>query len=250
MRRFGLIGHPVGHSWSQRYFQDKWNREGISDCVYELHDLPSVAEIEALWSEANWCGMNVTVPHKQSVIPFLDALSDTARAIGAVNTIAFTPQGRIGHNTDAAGFQRAIAPFLKGHHHRALVLGTGGSAAAVCHVLREIGLDVMRASRNPSAADMIGYSEIGKEGIQATPVIVNCTPVGMHPNVNAMPPLESALDGLGADHLVVDLIYNPRETQLLARASSLGARTLDGLSMLHHQADAAWEIWSGAAAST
>lgn len=244
------MGHPVGHSWSQLYFEEKWNREGISDCVYELHDLPSVEGVRALWDQGNWCGMNVTVPHKQSIIPFLDVLSDKAHAIGAVNAIEFTPHGRIGHNTDAIGFQRAIAPYLKGHHHRALVLGTGGSAAAVCHVLREIGLDVTRVSRNPSAPDTMGYSDIRKEGIKATPVMVNCTPVGMHPGEHAMPPLDAALDGLGPEHLVIDLIYNPRETRLLSHASSLGAKTLDGLSMLHHQADAAWEIWSGAAAST
>ena len=250
MRRFGLIGHPVGHSWSKRYFEEKWTREGIVDCTYELHDLTSIDEVEALWAKGQWCGMNVTVPHKQSILPWLDGLSEDARAIGAVNTIAFTAQGRIGHNTDATGFRRSIAPFLKGHHHRALVLGTGGSAAAVCHVLRDLGLNVMRVSRTPGETDTVGYADIGAEGIQATPVIVNCTPLGMHPKVDEMPPIGHALGGLGEGHLVIDLIYNPRETRLLSQASSLGARTLNGLSMLEHQADVAWEIWTGAAAST
>ncbi len=250
VRRFGLIGHPVSHSWSQRHFEAKWATEGITDCVYELHDLPTVVAVHALWEEGGWAGMNVTVPHKQNVMPLLDGLSPTAKAIGAVNTIAFTAEGRIGHNTDAQGFRRAIAPFLKGHHHRALVLGTGGSAAAVCHVLRNIGLDVIRVSRRPDGPDVVGYGDLREEGIRATPLIVNCTPVGMHPHTDAMPPLGEAIQGIGADHLVVDLIYNPRETQLLQRASTLGARTLDGLSMLQHQAEAAWEIWCGAALGT
>ena len=184
--------------------------------------------------------------HKQTIIPLLDGLSGEAHAIGAVNTIAFTPEGRIGHNTDAEGFRRSIAPFLKSHHERALVLGTGGSAAAVCHVLRSIGMHVTRVSRNaPSAQDVIRYADLKEEGIRTTPLIVNCTPVGMHPQVNFLPPFESeALQGLGDGHLVVDLVYNPRETRLLREASMLGARTLGGLSMLEHQAEAAWNIWS------
>jgi shikimate dehydrogenase len=250
MRRFGLIGHPVSHSWSQQYFQEKWEQGGIEDCRYELHDLTSVEEVIGLWNQGEWSGMNVTVPHKQSIIPLLDGLSEEARSIGAVNTISFSAEGRIGHNTDAPGFRRSIAPFLEGHHHRALVLGTGGSAAAVCHVLRDIGLEVMRVSRTPREHDMVGYPEIGAEGIKATPVIVNCTPIGMHPHIHGMPPIEGAMGGLGARHLVVDLIYNPRETRLLSLASSLGAKTLDGLAMLKHQADVAWEIWNGEAAST
>ena len=167
-----------------------------------------------------------------------------------VNSIAFTPDGRIGHNTDAVGFRRAIAPFLEGHHDRALVLGTGGSSAAVVHVLRAIGIDVTRVSRIPSAPGDIAYTDIGREGLAATPLLVNCTPVGMHPDVDGIPPLsEAALAGFGPQHFVVDLIYNPRETALMKRASALGARTLDGFSMLQLQADAAWEIWTGDAAT-
>ena len=246
LRRFGLIGHPVGHSWSARYFKEKWAFEGIGNCTYELHDLPDVEQVLKLWDKPHWKGMNVTVPHKQTIIPLLDGLSGEAHAIGAVNTIAFTPEGRIGHNTDAEGFRRSIAPFLKSHHERALVLGTGGSAAAVCHVLRSIGVHVTRVSRNaPSAQDVIRYADLKEEGIRTTPLIVNCTPVGMHPQVDFLPPFEpEALQGLGDGHLVVDLVYNPRETRLLREASMLGARTLGGLSMLEHQAEAAWNIWS------
>ncbi len=250
IRRFGLIGHPVGHSWSQRHFEEKWQREGITDCVYELHDLAQVEKVSALWAESGWKGMNVTVPHKQAILPLLDGISATAHAIGAVNTIAFTEAGRIGHNTDAHGFRRAIAPYLKGHHHRALILGTGGSALAVRHVLRDIGLEVTCASRNPGAQGTVGYDALSAVGIQHTPVIVNCTPVGMHPNTADLPPLGGAIEGVGPDHLVMDLIYNPRETALLKRASSLGARTLDGSSMLIHQAEAAWDIWCGEETTT
>lgn len=242
--RFGLIGQPVGHSWSAAYFEDKWTREGTKGCTYGLHDLATVDEVLALWEDPDWAGMNVTVPYKQAILPLLDGLTDEARAIGAVNVVAFTPEGRIGHNTDAIGFRKCIAPFLEAHHHRALVLGTGGSAAAVCHVLRDIGLDVTRVSRNPVQAGDIAYSDIGPEGLRHAPLLIQCTPVGMHPDAGAMPPLPAeALDGLGPDHLVVDLIYNPAETLLMKKASSLGARTLGGLPMLHHQAEAAWEIW-------
>ena len=222
---------------------------GEESCVYDLHDLPFIQAVEPLWEQGGWHGMNVTVPYKQAVIPYLDGLSEEAQKIGAVNTISFTPEGRIGHNTDALGFRRAIAPFLKGHHHRALVLGTGGSAAAVCHVLREIGLDVTRVSRDPKDPDTVNYAEIRPEGIMRTPVLINCTPVGMYPDVDAMPQMGNTLSGIGEGHLVMDLIYNPAETKFLSEASSLGARTLGGLSMLQHQADAAWEIWSGEAAN-
>ena len=247
-RRFGLIGHPVEHSWSARYFQEKWTAQGIDNCEYGLYDLASVGEIEALWQKPGWAGMNVTLPYKKSILPFLDGLSPEAEAIGAVNTVAFTPQGRIGHNTDAVGFKRSIAPFLEGHHQRALILGTGGSAAAVRHVLENIGLDVFHASRKPNGPKMVHYEDITAEGLKATPLVVNCTPVGMHPKVDHLPPLsEGALGAIGPDHLVIDLVYNPVRTRLLEQASLLGARTLGGLSMLKLQAEASWDIWEAEA---
>ena len=250
LRHFGLIGHPVAHSWSAAYFEKKWAGRGLEDCRYTLHDVPDLSALPDLWASRPWAGMNVTVPHKQAVIPFLDGLSPAAEAIGAVNTIAFTPEGRIGHNTDAQGFRRSIAPFLEGRHDRALVLGTGGSSAAVVHVLETIGLAVTRVSRNPTAPGDVFYADIGAEGLAATPMVVNCTPVGMNPDVDGLPPLsEAAYDALGPQHFVVDLVYNPEETVLLRRASSLGARTLGGLSMLKLQADAAWEIWTGVTAA-
>lgn len=244
LRRFGLIGHPVGHSWSARYFKAKWEREGITDCVYGLHDVETLEALPALWNDPDWAGMNVTIPHKKAIMPMLDGISPDAEAIGAVNVVAFTGEGRIGHNTDAEGFKRSIAPFLEGHHHRALILGTGGSAAAVRHVLQEIGVDTMLVSRHPEGHGQIGYGDITREGIATTPVIINCSPVGMHPDILAVPPLgRAALEGLGPDHLVVDLIYNPTETAFLRTASELGARTLGGQSMLELQAEAAWSIW-------
>ena len=247
-RHFGLIGHPVAHSWSARYFAKKWAAQGIENCTYTLHDLPDLQALPALWDSQRWAGMNVTVPHKQAVIPYLDGLSPEAAAIGAVNTIAFTPEGRIGHNTDATGFRRSIAPFLEGRHDRALVLGTGGSAAAVVQILRDIGIAVTRVSRNPHATGDVAYADLSREGVAAVPLLVNCTPVGMHPHTADLPPLPpGVLDGIGEGHLVIDLIYNPEETAFLKSASSLGARTLNGVSMLQLQADAAWEIWTGAA---
>ena len=250
LRHFGLIGHPVAHSLSARYFEQKWAELGLDDCRYTLHDLPDLDALSVLWDSREWSGMNVTVPHKQAVMDQLDGLSPEAATIGAVNTIAFTQDGRIGHNTDAVGFRRSIAPFLEGHHDRALVLGTGGASAAVVHVLRTIGIDVTRVSRNPTAPGDIAYTDIGREGIAATPLLVNCTPVGMHPDVDGIPPLsQAALDGFGPRHFLVDLIYSPRQTVLMKCASTRGAKTLDGFSMLHLQADAAWEIWTGGAAA-
>ncbi len=248
LRHYGLIGHPVAHSWSAQHFAKKWAALGLDDCRYTLHDLPDIQALPALWDSRNWAGMNVTVPHKQSVMALLDGLSPEAEAIGAVNTLSFGPEGRVGHNTDAVGFRRAIAPFLEGRHDRALVLGTGGSAAAVVHVLTQIGISVTRVSRSPQVEGDVAYTDLKREGVAAVPLLVNCTPVGMHPDTTAMPPFpEGALDGLGEGHLVIDLIYNPEETALLKRASLLGARTLNGISMLQLQADAAWEIWTGAA---
>ena len=249
-RHFGLIGHPVAHSKSAQYFEEKWRDLDLDGCSYTLHDLPNLDALPRLWDSRVWSGMNVTVPHKQSVMPLLDGLSPEAEAIGAVNTIAFTAAGRIGYNTDAVGFRRAIAPFLESHQDRALVLGTGGSSAAVVHVLRAIGIDVTRVSRNPVEPGDITYGDIGREGLAATPMLVNCTPVGMHPDVDGIPPLsQAALDGFGPRHFLVDLIYSPRQTVLMKCASTRGAKTLDGFSMLHLQADAAWEIWTGGAAA-
>ena len=242
LRHFGLIGHPVSHSWSARHFADKWAALGLDNCRYTLHDLPDLEALPALWASRAWAGMNVTVPHKQAVMAELDGLSPEAEAIGAVNTIAFTPDGRIGHNTDAVGFRRAIAPFLERHHDRALVLGTGGSSAAVVHVLRAIGIDVTRVSRTPSAPGDIAYTDISREGLAATPLLVNCTPVGMHPNTSEKVPFPTSF--LTPNHLVVDLIYNPAETVLLNEAKRQGAQALNGADMLRLQAEKAWEIWS------
>ena len=251
LRHFGLIGHPVGHSWSARYFSEKWNQLGLENCRYTLHDLQQLDALPDLWESRAWEGMNVTLPHKQSILPFLDELSPEAEAIGAVNVVSFSNGHRMGHNTDAIGFRRSIAPFLEGHHDRALVLGTGGSSAAVVYALRDIGIDVTRVSRDPSNAGDIGYGDIGKEGIASTPLLVNCTPVGMHPETGNVPPLsKAAMHGFGPRHFVVDLIYNPRETGLMKLASSLGAKTLGGESMLQLQADAAWEIWTGSQAQS
>lgn len=248
-RRFGLIGHPVEHSWSARFFEEKWAQLGIDNCDYGLHDLDAIEDVQTLWQMPGWAGMNVTLPYKKSILPFLDGLAPSAEAVGAVNTVAFTSDGRIGHNTDTVGFKRSIAPFLEGHHQRALILGTGGAAAAVRSVLEGIGLDVFLVSRQPNGPQSVHYNDIGAEGVKATPLLVNCTPVGMHPAVDQMPPLsDAAWRAIGPEHLVIDLVYNPAKTRLLQHASELGARTLGGLSMLKLQAEAAWEIWEATAA--
>ena len=175
----------------QRHFEEKWQREGITDCVYELHDLAQVERVSALWAgKAGWKGMNVTVPHKQAILPLLDGISATAHAIGAVNTIAFTEAGRIGHNTDAHGFRRAIAPYLKGHHHRALILGTGGiGIGRASRAARHRARGHLRQPQPPALRAPWAMTHSARSAFSTRRSFVNCTPVGMHPNTADLPPL-------------------------------------------------------------
>jgi shikimate dehydrogenase len=243
--RFGLIGHPVSHSFSADYFRGKFENLGLDSCSYSLHDLPSIDDFSALVdSRTNWAGFNVTLPYKQSILPLLDEISPEAQAIGAVNVLVRCGTSGAkwcGHNTDAVGFQKSIAPFLEGRHERALVLGTGGSSKAVIFALGKLGITTLKVSRKSGRGDCT-YSDLTAEGLAHFPLIVNCTPVGMHPNEGAV--VDLPLNGIGEGHLLVDLVYNPTETKLMAEARRRGATVVGGLSMLHLQADAAWELWS------
>jgi shikimate dehydrogenase len=243
--RFGLIGHPVSHSFSADYFRGKFENLGLASCSYSLHDLPLIGDFSALVdSRTNWAGFNVTLPYKQSIMPLLDEISPEAQEIGAVNVLVRCGTSGAkwcGHNTDAVGFQKSIAPFLEGRHERALVLGTGGSSKAVVFALDKLGITTLKVSREAGRGDCT-YSDLTAEGLAHFPLIVNCTPVGMHPNEEAV--VDLPLDGIGEGHLLVDLVYNPTETKLMAEARRRGATVVGGLSMLHLQADAAWELWS------
>lgn len=241
MRKFGLIGKQLGHSFSKAFFTEKFQEEELS-AVYENVELSEIAEIKAVIDTGSFSGLNVTIPYKESVIQYLDELSDEAKAIGAVNVIAFQNGKTIGHNTDAFGFHQSIKPFLTNRHERALILGTGGASKAVAYVFQSIGLDVIYVSRNPKEAKQFGYSDINEHMLNACKVIVNCTPVGTFPNVDESIPFPFA--HLTEEHLVIDLIYNPSQTRFLAQSAAAGATTLNGLSMLKEQANKAWQIWT------
>lgn len=253
---YGLLGYPLGHSFSRAFFLDKFTREGI-DATYVNFELPSVDQLPQVLDEhPQLCGLNVTLPHKQAVIPLLDELSDEARAIGAVNVIRVTHQdGRRhlkGFNSDIIGFMDSIRPLLQPHHRRALVLGTGGASKAICRGLELLGIEWRYVSRTPQTAGgaayspslpPLTYSDVTPALLADYTVIVNCTPLGMFPKTDAAPPLAYA--ALSPRHLLYDLVYNPEVTLFMQQGRRFGATVKGGLEMLHRQAVASWEFWNG-----
>lgn len=244
MRQYGLIGKSLGHSFSQRYFEEKFASIGRFDCRYNLYELPSLDGFrEFVDAVPDLMGLNVTIPYKQAVMPLLDELDPEAEAVGAVNTVRVRrEEGRLrltGYNTDVEGFRRSLA----GHPlpHRALVLGTGGAAAAVTYVLRQWGVEYKMVSRRPTG-EQIGYEAITPAMIGEWLWLIHCTPVGMYPDVETCPPVP--YEALTGNNFLYDLVYNPEETLFLRRGRERGALTQNGLKMLHLQADAAWEIWN------
>lgn len=262
---FGLIGYPLSHSFSKKYFTEKFEKENIPDCEYNLYPIEDANQFtQLIANNPSFAGLNVTIPFKESIIPFLDELDETAKAVGAVNCIKIESSIRyqvsrlIGYNTDIYGFRQSIKPFLETQHERALILGTGGASKAVAYVLKEIGIDCYFVSRNKekearnknqdpiaigSGAKTFLYEELNENMINAFKLIVNTTPVGMFPNVNEVP--EIPYNFISSSHLLYDLIYNPSETEFLKRGKLQGASTVNGLSMLHQQAEEAWRIWNG-----
>lgn len=243
-RRFGLLGKTLGHSFSRSHFMEKFENEQI-DATFENVELPDVKALEKWMKVAptEFTGVSVTIPYKEAVIPFLDELSPEAKEIGAVNCIHFKNGKSIGHNTDAYGFGQSIKPFLRNIHERALLLGTGGASKAVAYTLENLGITVGYLSRTPNEDQMVwGYEQANEIMVKSFPMIVNCTPLGTFPNNEEKP--DFPIELVGEDHFVVDLIYNPSETEFLRLARESGADILNGLSMLHQQAIKAWEIWN------
>lgn len=241
MRRFGLIGKPLRHSFSAKYFNEKFSRENLNDHIYELFELTSIDALpELLATHGDLVGLNVTIPYKEAVIPFCTSLTDEAKAIGAVNCLLLKDHKIIGHNTDAAGFKLSIRPFLEPQHDRALILGTGGAAKAVRYVLKELGIPSAMVSRT-NAGDLT-YDMLSPQLVASCKLIVNCTPVGTFPNVSEIPNIP--LDTIGNKHFVIDLIYNPEMTNLLVASAERGALVLNGADMLRFQADRAWSFWN------
>lgn len=241
MRTFGLIGKTLGHSFSKGFFTEKFSAEKI-EAQYLNFELNEISEIETLFENNSLSGLNVTVPYKQAIIPYLDGLSDTALAIGAVNVIAFEDGKKIGHNTDAFGFQQSIKPFLTNDHERALILGTGGASKAVAHVFQSLGIEVIWISRTPEGEFQFSYDDINVHMLRSCKVIVNCTPIGTFPNIDACVPFP--FEFLTPEHLCIDLIYNPAETTFLRLSREQHATTLNGYSMLKEQALKSWDIWN------
>jgi shikimate dehydrogenase len=263
MIKFGIIGYPLGHSFSRGFFTEKFAREGI-DAQYLNFEIPDVTMLfDVLRENPELRGLNVTLPHKQAVIPLLDELSDEAREIGAVNVIrierfddlrfkecsaqSLNPQilkssiHLKGFNSDIIGFTDSIRPLLQPHHKKALVLGTGGASKAICVGLRRMGIEWTYVSRTPREG-MLTYSDLTPEVMAECTVIVNCSPVGMFPKVDEAPAIPYEL--LTPEHLLFDCVYNPEDTLFMQKGRAQGATVKNGLEMLHLQAIASWHFWN------
>ncbi len=253
MIEFGLLGYPLSHSFSKGFFTDKFRNENI-DAVYENFELPSITQFPSLIHALPFlAGMNVTIPYKQAVMPYLDALDPEAEAVGAVNVIRIErlEGGKpflTGYNSDVIGFRESIWPLveklsfeLSGAPLKALVLGAGGASKAILYAFKQLGVEPLLVSRNP-APDLITYDDLTAAHYNDFRIIVNTTPLGMYPNVDACPPLDYAL--LGTGHLLFDAIYNPEKTLFLQNGEKQGCMIKNGLEMLHLQAKASWSIWN------
>lgn len=243
---YGLIGYPLGHSFSAGYFNEKFEAEGI-DAQYVNFEIPSIKEFrEVVENNENLMGLNVTIPYKEQVIPYLDDLDkSTAKRIGAVNVIKIIRGGKktkfIGFNSDIVGFTQSIEPYITDHHQQALILGTGGASKAICCGLQDLGIKSLFVSRSKKNANTITYQDLTPEIMESHHVIVNCTPLGMYPKINECPDIPYEL--LTPNHLLYDLLYNPDETLFMKKGKKQGAMVKNGLEMLLLQAFEAWNIW-------
>ena len=241
-RLFGLLGKNLEHSFSANWFARKFVQEGITDASYRLFPMASLQEWPGfVKAHPLLQGYNVTVPYKESIIPLLDGLEDSARLIGAVNCVSQKAGSWIGHNTDVIGFRRSLESLLGNHHPPALVFGSGGAAKAVAFVLRGCGIPFLQVTRRPQPGDL-SYADVTPEVMAAHPLLINCTPVGMFPHIHEMLPLP--YEAIGPGHFLYDLIYNPDKTLFLEEGANRGARCCNGWSMLELQAAASWTIWN------
>jgi shikimate dehydrogenase len=242
---YGLLGRAIGYSFSRRYFIEKFEKLEIDDSEYVNFDIPSIEDFPTVIKkqQAQLHGMNVTIPYKQEVIPFLDKLDKTAKKIGAVNTIKFTKKGLLkGYNTDVVGFENSLTPFLKNHHKRALILGTGGASKAIAFSLKRLGIKYRFVSRNPLKKKEISYDSITEKTMKNYTILINSSPVGTFPDVHLMPQIPYIW--ITDQHLLFDLIYNPSETSFLKEGKKKGAAIKNGLQMLELQAEESWRIWN------
>jgi shikimate dehydrogenase len=242
MKKLGLLGKNIGYSFSRNYFANKFKKEGLeNEYQYENFDIPSINDFpKILQNNPSLIGLNVTIPYKETIIPFLDELSENAKQIGAVNTIKILPNGKLfGDNTDYFGFIESLRPLLRTYHKSALILGTGGAAKAIAFGFHKLDIEYKFVSRNRSE-NTIGYEDID-EKIKNYPIIINCTPLGTFPNTEICPDIPYEM--ITSNHIAYDLIYNPEKTTFLTKAEEKGAVIKNGYEMLVLQAERAWEIW-------
>jgi shikimate dehydrogenase len=259
MKYYGLIGYPLSHSFSKKYFTEKFKTEKLEDRVYELFELKNLSNFpELLWANPKLCGLNVTVPHKIGIIRYMDWLSEEAKRAGAVNCIRITAESPIlaafsgevgiqdhdfkleGFNTDVYGFEHSLKPLLKNHHTKALLLGNGGAARAVKCVLDKLQIDYLLVTRKPGR-DQVLFKDLTKKMIDEHTLIINTTPLGTAPNVDECPLIP--YEYITEHHLLYDLVYNPEQTLFLKKGQERGAATKNGYEMLVLQAEKSWEIW-------
>jgi len=240
MKTYGLIGKKLGHSFSRTFFTQYFSEQNLQ-AEYLNYEIAVIDEVQAILM-SGVSGLNVTIPYKESIIPYLNGLSSEAEKIGAVNCISFHGGEIVGHNTDAYGFQNSIKPFLTNRHERALVFGTGGSSKAVAYVLKKIGVEVFYISRIPNGGKEFGYEDINFQMINSCKLIVNCTPIGMYPEVEGKIPLVK--EAISGEHLFVDLVYYPEMTKTMELFIDQGATAINGEAMLKLQALKSWEIWN------
>lgn len=242
MDTYGLIGYPLGHSFSRKFFTEKFEKEGI-DAQYLNFEIPSIEEFpNTIKNNPTLRGLNVTIPYKQQVMQYLDDISEEAKAIGAVNVVKVGKEGLTGYNSDVIGFVNSIKPLLKSHHKKALILGTGGASKAIRYGLEEkLGIETLFVSRKAHEG-IITYKDVTADMLQKYEVIVNCSPVGMFPHANECPSLP--YEAMNAAHLLYDLVYNPEETLFMKKGAARGATVKNGLEMLHLQALGSWDFWN------
>lgn len=246
MDKYGLIGFPLGHSFSKNYFNEKFANENI-DAEYVNFEIPSINDFPAVIAEnKNLCGLNVTIPYKEKVIPFLDEVVGDARAIGAVNVIRVERNSNdevrlVGYNSDIVGFTQSLEPMLEPHHKKALILGTGGASKAIFHGLKKLGIEPVFVSRR-NLTNTIMYKDLTADIVREYEVIVNCTPCGMYPHTDECPDIP--YDTLTEKNLLYDLIYNPDQTLFMRKGAEHGAKVKNGLEMLLLQAFDSWRFWN------
>tara|TARA_R110002167_G_scaffold58047_22_gene164829 strand:+ start:434 stop:1165 length:732 start_codon:yes stop_codon:yes gene_type:complete len=237
-----LVGRNISYSFSKGYFSKKFEALGLVDHSYENFDLPEIGAINTLLAQnPDIAGFNVTIPYKEAILPYLTDIDAMAKKIGAVNTVKLQGDRLIGYNTDAYGFQKSLEPFLEAHHQKALILGTGGASKAIAFVLDRLRIAYKFVSRRP-LKNQLGYGDLTQKTLQEYLILINCTPLGTHPNVHEKPDIP--YDFITARHLLFDLIYNPEKTTFLVHGELKGASICNGHRMLELQAEKSWEIWT------